>query len=343
MRGQKTIGQTMVLTAREGHMGFLRGLSQEKIVFAIAVALFVLFSLVTSGFLKSENLLQLVRNVSTLGILGVAMAVVVIGRGIDLAVVSVMAMATAWVLQLTTEGTSLGLALAVGLAFALAIGVVNGALVAFVEIPPLFATLAMASLCYGVIRLFVVELEVVYLPPAAEGITWLGTGRVFGVPFPVVAFILVALAGYLFLRQTRRGWFIYAMGDNPMAARIAGMPMRPTIVLQYVISALIGYGAGLITAASVDGMNTRIALSNMVYDVILVVVIGGIGLSGGKGGIRNVIVGTLLIGILINGMTILNVQYTMQNIIKSGLLLAAIIIDSLLNPRDEQTAQQGDI
>ena len=81
----------------------------------------------------------------------------------------------------------------------------------------------------------------------------------------------------------------------------------------------------------------------MIYDVILVVVLGGIGLSGGKGSIRNVIVGTLLIGILLNGMTIMDMQYTMQNLIKSLILLGAIILDSFLHPRNEETAQQGDI
>jgi ribose transport system permease protein len=90
-------------------------------------------------------------------------------------------------------------------------------------------------------------------------------------------------------------------------------------------------------------MNTRLALSTYVYDVILVVVLGGIGLSGGKGGVRNVIVGTLLIGVFLNGMTIMNVQYTVQNVIKGVILLTAIVIDTILNPRDEQTAQQGDI
>ena len=90
-------------------------------------------------------------------------------------------------------------------------------------------------------------------------------------------------------------------------------------------------------------MNTRIANSTFVYDIILVVVLGGIGLSGGRGGIRNVIVGTLLIGILINGMTIMNIQYTVQNVIKSVILLAAIVADTTINPRDEQTSQQGDI
>ena len=77
--------------------------------------------------------------------------------------------------------------------------------------------------------------------------------------------------------------------------------------------------------------------------MILVVVLGGIGLSGGKGGIRNVIVGTLLIGVLLNGMTIMDIQYTVQNVIKGVILLTAIVIDTILNPRDEQTAQQGDI
>ena len=96
-------------------------------------------------------------------------------------------------------------------------------------------------------------------------------------------------------------------------------------------------------ATAVNVMNTRIATSTMVYDVILVVVIGGVGLSGGKGGVRNVIVGTLLIGILLNGMTIMDISYTVQNIIKSLILLVAIIADSLVNPRDEQTSQQGDI
>jgi ribose transport system permease protein len=90
-------------------------------------------------------------------------------------------------------------------------------------------------------------------------------------------------------------------------------------------------------------MNTRIVNSNLVYDIILVVVLGGVGLSGGKGGVRNVLVGTLLIGILLNGMTIMDIQYTVQNLIKSSILLIAIIIDSVMNPRDEQTAQQGDI
>jgi len=115
------------------------------------------------------------------------------------------------------------------------------------------------------------------------------------------------------------------------------------IVLQYVLAGLIGMFAGLVMAASVNSMPTRIYNSTMIYDVILVVVLGGIGLSGGRGGVVNVVIGTLLIGTLLNGMTILDVSYSAQNLIKGVVLLAAILIDSVINPRNEETAQQGDI
>jgi ribose transport system permease protein len=133
------------------------------------------------------------------------------------------------------------------------------------------------------------------------------------------------------------------MGDNPLTARVTGIPTRPMMLLQYALSGFVAYLAGLVTAAVVNSVSTRVVSSTLVYDVILVAVIGGIGLSGGKGGIRNVIVGTLLVGILLNGMTIMNLTYTAQNILKSVILLAAIVIDTILNPRDEQTAQHGDI
>jgi ribose transport system permease protein len=133
------------------------------------------------------------------------------------------------------------------------------------------------------------------------------------------------------------------MGDNPLAARITGVPTRHMMVLQYVLSSLVAFIAGVVTATLVNSMNTRVATSTMVYDVILVVVIGGVGLSGGKGSVRNVLVGTLLVGTLLNGMTIMDIPYTFQNIVKSLILLVAIVTDSLLNPRDEQTSQQGDI
>lgn len=318
-------------------------LTQERIVFAIAVAMFVIFAVTLDGFMQTDNLLSLIRSVSILGILGIGMALAIIGRGIDLSMVATMAISVAWVLTLANNGMPLGLALLYGLGLCLIVGLLNGILIAYVEIPALFATLAMGLVVYGFGRFFLVTNDVTFMPPTATWFKAIGSGQIMGIPNPVLLLALFAFIAFLFLRLTRPGRFIFAMGDNPLSARVAGIPMRPMIVLQYLISSLIGFVAGLITATAVNAMNARVAGSTLVYDIILVVVIGGVGLSGGKGGVRNVIVGTLLIGILLNGMTILDIPYTIQNIIKSCILLIAIIADSLINPRDEQTSQQGDI
>ncbi|MGF7162476.1 ribose transport system permease protein [Rhodoligotrophos appendicifer] len=324
-------------------MPVLGRLTQEKIVFGLAVLLCVAFAFALPGFLTTTNLLNLVRSVSILGILGVAMGLVVIGRGIDLSLVALMAISIAWTLQLASTGVPLPQALAMGLAFSLVTGMITGCLIAYVEIPPIFATLAMGTTIYGFGRYFLFRLDVIYMPESAKALLWLGQGSLLGIPVPILLFAGICLAAHAFLRLTKAGHYLRAIGDNLLAARITGVPARPIIILQYMLSSLIGFLAGIVTAASVASVNTRIANSTYVYDVILVVVLGGIGLSGGKGGIRNVIVGTLLIGVMLNGMTIMDIQYTVQNVIKGVILLTAIVIDTMINPRDEQTGQQGDI
>ena len=155
-------------------------------------------------------------------------------------------------------------------------------------------------------------------------------------------FAIACVVVAFFLRQTRWGAYIYSIGDNPNAARVTGIPTRPIIVLQYVLAALIGCFAGLVLAASVNSMPTRIFNSTLIYDVILVVVLGGISLVGGRGGVFSVVVGCALIGTLLNAFTIMDVNTEVQNIIRGVVLLVAIIVDNWLHPRDEETARQGE-
>ncbi|MET3616134.1 ribose transport system permease protein [Rhizobium aquaticum] len=322
----------------------MRQLNQEKIVFLLTVLLLVIFSLTLKNFLSPDNILTLMRSVAVLGILGLGMLIVVLGRGIDLSLVATMAISVAWAMQLVSQGVPVSVALTTGLLFAIGMALVTGILVAYAEIPPLFATLAMATFIYGFGRAhLIVGTDVVYMPKDMGWVISLGQGRLLGIPMPILVALAMALLVYLFLKFTKVGNFIYAIGDNLAASRIGGIAVRPILVLQYVLSGAIAFAAGVITATSVQAMNTRIVNSNMIYDVILVVVLGGVGLSGGRGNVRNVIVGTMLIGVLMNGMTIMDIQYTVQNVIKSLILLLAIVVDSVVNPRDEQTGQQGDI
>jgi ribose transport system permease protein len=317
-------------------------LSQERIVLLLAVLLFVLASVSLKGFFTPDNLVAIVRSVSVLGILAVGMAVVVIGRGIDLSAVAIMAMSVAWYLELLNTGTAGPTALALALGFVLLIGLVNGYLIAYADVPAIFATLASGAFVFGFVRSQLIRQDATPVP-TGNWIEALGRFRLLDVPVEVFLFTAIALLAALFLRFTKWGRFVYLMGDNPLAARNMGIPVRPVTVLRYVISALIAFAAGILTAASLLSINTRVVNSSLLYDIVLVVVIGGIGLSGGKGGMRNVIVGALLIGIMLNAMTIIDIPNIYQNLIKSTILLVAIIVDSLLNPRDEQTAQQGDI
>ncbi|MGY4424743.1 ribose transport system permease protein [Bradyrhizobium sp. JR6.1] len=318
--------------------------NQQEIVFAVFAVLFLAFSIFLRGFLTPENMLTLLQNVAVLGILGLAMALVVIGRGIDISLIAALAVPPGLVLQMVQNGHSLPASLLTAVLLTIAFGLVNGWLIAYAEVPSLFATLATGLLLAGLGQAALFQLDVVqWGSDGMQGFERLGQGTILGIPTSIVMFAIACVVVAFLLRQTRWGAYIYAIGDNPYAARVTGIPSRPIIVLQYIVAALIGCFAGLVMAASVNSMPTRVFNSTLIYDVILVVVLGGIGLSGGRGGVLNVIIGTLLIGTMLNGMTIMDISYAGQNLVKGVVLLLAVITDSFLNPRNEETAQQGDI
>jgi len=316
---------------------------QQTIVFFLFIFIFVLLSALLPGFLSLGNLVATLRSIAVLGILGIGMAIVVIGRGIDLSIVAVMAVPTALILTLADSGMALWLSVLIGLAFALGVGLLNGIFIAYAEVPALFVTLAMGLGLAGLGQIGILKSDMVPWPEQMNGLLWLGGVDIFGIPSSIIIVTAVVFFAWLFLTYTKLGMFIYAIGDNPNGARTTGISVRPIIVFQYALAAIIAVLAGLVMASSNSLMDTRIYNLSLIYDVILVVVLGGVGLSGGRGGVFSVIVGTLLVGTLINGMTILNLTLDVQNLLKGVVLLIAIALDSVLNPRNEETAQQGDI
>ena len=323
--------------------GRTKRFSQERIVFATGIGLFIVFSLSTRGFLDIGNLITLIRNVSALGMLALAMSIVVIGRGIDLAMIATMVISSAYFVVLYNSGHSAAFSVLGGLLLACLVGLIQGWLIAYAEVPALFATLAVGVTLYGFGQLFLISQDVSYLPQEDKVFLPFGALRPFGIPVQIFALLAVAAGTHGFLRYTKYGRFVHGTGDNPSAARLLGIATRSLTMVEYLISAILAFVAGVLTVSSVASMSLRIYNSTMIYDVILVVVIGGVGLSGGKGGVRNVLAGTLLIGILLNGMTLMDVPYTAQNVMKGTILLMALMADSYLNPRDEQTERQGDI
>jgi ribose transport system permease protein len=299
--------------------------NQEQIVLLITIVLLVVFSFTLTGFATVANILNLLRSISILGILGLGMGMIVISRGIDLSEVAIMAGAWSIALIEIQQGMPIGWAVLVALVLCLIIGVFNGIMVAFVEAPALFVTLAAAFVIYGLAFWFA-PAWVTYAPKDAPALLFAGAGQLFGIPMPIFVFAACALVMELFLSQTSVGRFIYAQGDNPEAARLSGVALRPLIVLEYVIVALLAWVAGLVWIGTTGSIQMALATgsSTLILDVIMVVV------------------GCVLIGTLLNAFTIMDVNTEMQNIVKGIVLLAAIVLDNWLHPRDEETARQGD-
>ena len=323
--------------------------NQELIILIVTVVIFAGFSIFLDKFFSAGNLLTLMRSVSILGILSIGMAVVVISKGIDLSLIATLAVGTALASVLSSPDVlpsidiPFNYAVIAGLFFTAILCAITGTLVAYWDMASVFVTLAMAGVIYGLGRtLFIVD-ELNYLPEDAGWLEFLGRGQFFGIPMPIICFLTLAILMHLLLTKTTFGKFVYSIGDSGLAARTAGVPVRPILVMIFILAGLVAYFAGLLTAGAISSINTRMVSGSMIYDVLLVVVVGGIGLSGGKGGMHNVILGTLLIGTLLNGMVIMDISFIVQNLIKGIILLLAIMTDTILNPRDEQTTQQGDI
>lgn len=278
----------MTVSSTNDNKGWNLRPTQEGVVFLLTVVLFAIFSVTLSGFLSAGNVITLMRSVSILGMLALGMAIVVVGRGVDLSMVASMVVGMCWALKISNDGVmNFQAALLVGLAFVIFCGLVTGVIVAFAEIPAVFTTLAMGAVIFGFGNSIFFSTDTHNAPQNLFWLREIGYGSLYGVPYVIYIFCALAIGIHLVLKHTRFGRIIYVLGDNPNAARLTGFPVRPLLVAKYITSSVIAYIVAIIVVASNSGMNTRLFYTPLVYDVLLVVVLGGIGLSGGRGGARS--------------------------------------------------------
>ena len=225
------------------------------------------------------------------------------------------------------------------------IGLLNAWLIAYVEIPAMLATLASAMFITGLFRFAVLQGGFLLLLPKTDPtVAFFAGDLVPGIPVSVALMAATFVATWLLLNATARGRVIYAMGDNFQSARLTGLPVRTTTIVVYVFAALTALLAGLITSSASGAVDFRtVTNGTLLFEVILVVVLGGIPLRGGRGGVRNIIVGLALIAVLRNGMTLLNFTTQTQDMLKGLVLIIAIVTDNYLNPRDTETDTVGDL
>jgi ribose transport system permease protein len=225
------------------------------------------------------------------------------------------------------------------------VGFVNAFLIAYVGIPAMLATLASAMFITGLFRFAILRGEFILLLPKSNPAVLFLSGNILpGLTVPVALMIATLVATGVLLSYSTAGRIIYAMGDNYQAARLTGLPVRTTTVVVYVFAAVTALLAGLVTSAASGAVDFRtVSNGTLLFDVILVVVLGGIPLRGGRGGLKNILVGAALIAILRNGMTLMNFTTQMQDALRGLVLIFAIVIDNYLNPRDTETDTVGDL
>jgi ribose transport system permease protein len=317
----------------------------EPIVLAVTLALIVLFCLTTKGFATLGNLSVILSNSTSLVILSCGMAVVIVSRGLDLSQIAAMVAGATTFSTLINSGFSGPPAILLAILAMALIGFVNGWLIAFVEIPAMLATLASAMFVTGFFRFAVLRGEyLLILPKSNPAVVVFKSDVAPGVSAPVALMIATLLVTWLLLRYATIGRIIYGMGDNFQAARLAGLPVRQTTVFVYIYAAITALLAGLVIAAASGTVDFRVVTNGtLLFEVILVVVLGGIPLRGGRGGVRNLLVGAALIAVLRNGMTLYDFSTQTQDMLRGVVLMAAIFADNYLNPRDAETDTVGDL
>ena len=317
----------------------------EYIVMGVTVALVLVFSTFVQGFATFGNLRVIASNSAALLILSCGMGVVILSRGLDLSMVAVMVAGAAAFATLSNAGYSGPAVVGLTLLVTAAIGLANGWLIAYVEIPAMLATLASAMVITGFFRFAVLQGEfLLLLPNTNPAVVFFSKDIAPGLTAPVALMIVIFVLTWVLLRYTTLGRITYAMGDNFQAARLIGLRVRTTTLMIYVYAALTALVAGLVIAASSGTVDFRtVTNGSLLFEVILVVVLGGIPLRGGRGGMRNILVGVALIAVLRNGMTLFDLSSQVQDVLKGVVLIIAVATDNYFNPRDTETDTVGDL
>ncbi|WP_265502498.1 ABC transporter permease [Paracoccus beibuensis] len=288
----------------------------------LLVALYLTIS--NEYFLSHRNLMNVGRQASVVAIVALGQALVIIARGIDLSVGSVIgfsAVSSALVMQATGSDV---LALLAGLGAGMLAGALNGLMVTRLRINPFIATLGMLSVARGVALLMTGGIPVGYSGWAE----WLGAGRVAGIPVSVVImFILVAVVHIVATRSVI-GREIYAVGDNPKAARLAGIDIAKTRMAVFTLTGLLAGLGGIILAGNLASADPNLGMGYEL-DVIAAVILGGTALSGGRGSIIGVLIGAMLMALLSNAFVLLSISAYWQVVTKGLIIIIAVGVDGL--------------
>jgi len=302
----------------------------------ILLAMFTLLALAAPGFFTVNNLMNVLRNVTMQGIIAFGMTMIIISGEIDLSVgsgVAVSGCITAWVTRELSPLVGPAAAIAVGALAAMTLlfclGLLTGKLRQMFKMPSFITTLGLLAILSGTANLITGGFPITSFP---GWFNFIGSGFVLGIPFPVYIFAVVFAVVFFLMNYTTFGREIYAVGGNLEAARLSGINVWRTKMLALGLTGILTAIAGVIISAQIlSGSAT--AGRGWELDVIAAVIIGGTSLFGGKGRIWGTLVGVLFLGIIVNGMTLLNISEYWQLVVRGALIIGAVLLNHILDRR----------
>ena len=309
----------MEQTKKRDCSAFLRGMQSVIGLLGLCVVL----SLLSPRFLRWGNILNVLTQTSLNAVMAIGMTFVILTGGIDLSVGSVLAFSGMITAGMIRSGFNVWIAVIAGLAVGTALGFVNGLSVTKGKVPPFIATLAMMTMARGATLVYSNGQPKSNL---GKAFGFLGQGRILSIPVPVIILLLVFIISYYILGQTSTGRYIYATGSNEKAAKLSGIKTDNIKLLVYAISGFTAALTGMVVTSMLDSASPN-AGTGAELDAIAAVVLGGTSLSGGQGSVVGTIIGALIIGVLNNGLNLLNVSSYYQQLIKGVVILVAVLID----------------
>lgn len=312
--------------------------SRESGIVVFIVLLVILVSLRSGlAFLSFENFRDILLDISILAIVALGQTMVIITRGIDLSVssmIGLVAMMVAFTIKANPE-FSPALAVVLGMALGCVLGSFNGLLITVGKVPPIIATLGTLSIYRGAIFLYSngTWINAFELP---QPFKVLAKGTPLGLPNLVIFALVVAAIIYFFLNHTRVGRDIYAVGSNPAAALVAGIRVQRIIFMVYLLSGLLSGLAGVLWASRFESAQTNTALG-FELQTVAASVVGGVNIFGGSGTVTGVLLGAFLLGIINNALTLVRISPFWQLAAQGLLILLAVVVDSLILRRIQRT------
>lgn len=287
------------------------------------VLLCAIITFVTPSFLSLSNITNVFTQVSVNAIIAVGMTFVILTGGIDLSVGSTLAISGALSASIIKSTGSVTLAIIVAALVGIEIGLVNGLLISKGKLQAFIATLATMTIFRGATLVFTNGTPISKLP---EKFVNIGNGKIGFMPIPVIITVIVSIIAIYVLSQTRFGRYLYALGGNEDSARLSGINTDKIKTLVYVVSGFASSIAGVIITSRIASASPN-AGTSFELDAIAAVVIGGTSLAGGEGKITGTLIGALIIGVLNNGLNLMNVSPFYQSIVKGLVILIAVLLD----------------